>query len=136
LFVFICLIYVIYICLGRVVSNTYYVVFSLCLSSFCVPYPMLSVSLDCPFCIASSAFSNVYPAATISRIFRTWTGSTAYANITQKRGSYWTIPRAMNFDYHSKHVQVLVRTNTNNSALCGGQNTQISKSYKRDMYCA
>jgi hypothetical protein len=28
--------------------------------SSCVPYPMLTVSLDCPFLIATSVFSNVY----------------------------------------------------------------------------
>jgi len=36
-------------CLRIVVSNTYCVVFLFCLSS---SYPMLPVSLDCPFLIA------------------------------------------------------------------------------------
>ena len=36
------------------------VVFLFGLSSSCILYPMLQVSLDCPFLIASSAFSNVY----------------------------------------------------------------------------
>jgi hypothetical protein len=35
--------------------------FLFCLSSFCVLCaPMLAVSLNCPFCIASSVFSNVH----------------------------------------------------------------------------
>jgi hypothetical protein len=38
-----------------VVSNTYCVVFLFCFSS-----SMLPVSLDCPFVIAPSIFSNVY----------------------------------------------------------------------------
>ena len=52
-----CLIYVISFCLRNVVSNTYCVVFLLCLSSSCVPY--VPVSLDCPFLIVPSVFSNV-----------------------------------------------------------------------------
>ena len=55
-----CLIYVIFVCLRIVVSNTYCVVFMLCFSSSCLLYPMLPVSLDCPFLIAPSAFSNLY----------------------------------------------------------------------------
>jgi hypothetical protein len=57
-----CLIYVIFVCLSVVVSNTYCVVFLFCLSSFLLRlvYPMLPVSLDCPFFIAPSVFSNVY----------------------------------------------------------------------------
>ena len=46
-----CLLYVICVCLRIVVSNTYCVVFLFC---------MLPVSLDCPFLIARSVFSNVY----------------------------------------------------------------------------
>ena len=52
--------YVICVCLRIVVSNTYCVVFLFCLSSSCVPYPMLPVSIYCPFLIAPSVFSNVY----------------------------------------------------------------------------
>jgi hypothetical protein len=50
-----CLIYVIYVYLHIVVSNTYCVVVLFCLSS-----SMLPVSVDCPFLIAPSEFSNVY----------------------------------------------------------------------------
>jgi len=49
LFTFVC------VCLRIVVSNTYCVVFLFCFSS-----SMLPVSLDCPFLIAPSVFSNVY----------------------------------------------------------------------------
>jgi hypothetical protein len=49
--------YVICVCLRIVVSNTYCVVFLFCLSSSCVPYPMLPVSIYCPFLIAPSVFS-------------------------------------------------------------------------------
>ena len=62
-----CLIYIICVCLRIVVSNTYCVVFLLCLSSSCVPrvarfsgmsildYPfVLPGSLDCPFFITPS----------------------------------------------------------------------------------
>ena len=53
-----CLIYVICGCLRIVVSNTYCVVFLfVCLR---LVYPILPVSLECPFLIATSAFSNVY----------------------------------------------------------------------------
>jgi len=45
-------------CLRTVVSNTYCVVFLFCL--FHPVYPTLPVSLDCPFLIAPSVFSNVY----------------------------------------------------------------------------
>jgi len=47
------------VCLCIVVSNTYYVVF-FCFSCLRLVYPMLPVSLDCPFFIALSVFSNVY----------------------------------------------------------------------------
>jgi hypothetical protein len=51
--------YLCYLCLfAIVVSNTYCVAFLFGLSSFCVP--MLPVSLDYPFSIAPSVFSNVY----------------------------------------------------------------------------
>jgi hypothetical protein len=43
------------LCLCIVVFNTYCVVFLFCFSS-----SMLPVSLDCPFVIAPSLFSNVY----------------------------------------------------------------------------
>ena len=42
-----------------VVSNTYYVVFLSCFSLYLV-YRLLPISLDCPFLIAPSVFSNVY----------------------------------------------------------------------------
>ena len=56
-----CLIYVICACLRIVVSYTYRVVF-FCSAIFvmCFVYPMLLVSLDCPFSIAPSVVSNVY----------------------------------------------------------------------------
>jgi hypothetical protein len=56
-----CLIYVICACLRIVVSYTYRVVF-FCRAIFvlCFVYPMLLVSLDCPFSIAPSVVSNVY----------------------------------------------------------------------------
>jgi hypothetical protein len=45
-----------------VVSNTYRVAFLLCFSSSCVPYVAREtiVSLDCPFLIDLSVFSDVY----------------------------------------------------------------------------
>jgi len=43
------------VCLHIVVSNTYCVMFLLCLV-----YPMLLVSLDCHFLIAPAVFSNIY----------------------------------------------------------------------------
>jgi hypothetical protein len=52
---FSCLVNVICVCLGIVVSNIYCVVFVLCLVC-----PMLPVSLDCPFLIAPLVFSNIY----------------------------------------------------------------------------
>ena len=52
-----CLIYVICICLRIVLSKTYCVLFLVCFSSCCVP---VSVSLDCPFLIVPSVFSNAY----------------------------------------------------------------------------
>ena len=51
------LIYVICVCLRIVVSNTHCVVF--CFVCLRFVYPMLPISLDCPFLIASSIFSNV-----------------------------------------------------------------------------
>jgi hypothetical protein len=50
-----CLIHVICACLHIVVSNTYCVVFL-----FFVFLSRVPVSLDCPFLIALSVFSNVY----------------------------------------------------------------------------
>ena len=55
---FVNIFYVICVCLRIVVSNKYWVIFALCLSSSCAP--LLPVSLDCPFLIAPSVFSNVY----------------------------------------------------------------------------
>jgi hypothetical protein len=52
-----CLIYIICVCLHIVVSNTYCVVFFFILS---ISLFLLPVSLDCPFLIAPSVFSNVY----------------------------------------------------------------------------
>ena len=51
-----CLIYLICVCLCIVVSNTYCV----CFVSLHLVYPMLPVSLNCPFLIATSVFSNFY----------------------------------------------------------------------------
>jgi hypothetical protein len=53
-----CLIYVICVCLRVVVSNTYCVGF--CFFFLHLVYPMMTVSLDCPFLIAPSVFSNFY----------------------------------------------------------------------------
>ena len=53
-----CLIYVICVCYRIVMSNTYCVVFLFCCLR--LVYPMLSVSLDFPFLIAPSVFSNLY----------------------------------------------------------------------------
>jgi len=51
------------VCLCIVVSNTYGIVFFLLLR---LVYRLLSVSLDCPFLIAPSVFSNAYlPLSTI-----------------------------------------------------------------------
>ena len=51
---------------GTLVANTpcclYLVLFSVFV--LCLVYPMLSLSLDCPFLIASSVFSNVYSSST------------------------------------------------------------------------
>ena len=55
-----CLIYVVCACLRIVVSNTYCVVLHFCFVCLCLVYPMLPVSLDSPFLIAPSEFSNVY----------------------------------------------------------------------------
>ena len=50
--------YLRYLCLRIVVSNTYCVVlYFVCLRFV---YPMLPVSLDCPFLIAPPVFSGVY----------------------------------------------------------------------------
>ena len=57
-----CLIYVIYVCLGIVVSNTY------CVCHRPV-YLVLPVSLHGPFAIASSVFSNVYSLNTLFILF-------------------------------------------------------------------
>ena len=58
-------IYVIYLCLPVVVSNTYCVVFLFCLSSSCVTY-LASVSglfiIDCPFGILYCLFDGVFNA--------------------------------------------------------------------------
>ena len=53
-----CLIYVTYVCLRIVVSNTYYVDF--CFVFLRLVYPMLTVSLDCPFLIVPSIFSSLF----------------------------------------------------------------------------
>ena len=59
-----CLIYVICICLRVLVSNTYCVVF------FFVSrvYPILPVSLGCPFLIAPSVFSDVYYQTILAKL--------------------------------------------------------------------
>jgi len=68
---------VIYVCLPILVSNIYcaFVVFffvlcTLCCQCLCVflrlVYSMLPVSLDCPFLIYPSVFSNIYLVLTIS----------------------------------------------------------------------
>jgi cell shape-determining protein MreC len=44
--------YAICVCFGIVVSNTYCVVFLLCFVFLLLVYPMLHVSLNCPFQIA------------------------------------------------------------------------------------
>ena len=48
------------VCLCIVVSNTCCVVFWFCFVCFRLVYPILLVSLDCPFLNALSIFSNVY----------------------------------------------------------------------------
>ena len=56
-----CLIYVICVYLRIVVANTYCVVFLFCLYFvLCLVYAMLPVSLDCPFLITPSVFSDIY----------------------------------------------------------------------------
>jgi hypothetical protein len=50
--------YLHYVCLRIVVSNTYCVVFLFCFSSSYVPN--VASSLECPFLIAPSVFSNIY----------------------------------------------------------------------------
>jgi hypothetical protein len=52
------LIYLICVCLCIIVSNTY----CFCFVFLCLMYPMMLVSLDCPFLIAPSVFANVYSA--------------------------------------------------------------------------
>ena len=49
-----CLIYVICVCLHKVMPNTYCVVFVFIFLR--LVYPMFPVSLDCPFLIAPSVF--------------------------------------------------------------------------------
>ena len=61
--------YLRYLCL----SNTYCVVFLLCFLSL---YPVLQVSLDCPFLIDPSVFSNVYYTHTRERSL-CWVGTCA-----------------------------------------------------------
>jgi hypothetical protein len=59
----------VYLCI--VVSNTYCIVFLLCFCSSCrLVYPILSVSLDCPFVIAPSVFSNVCVQLSIAYLVR------------------------------------------------------------------
>jgi len=80
---------VICFCLRMVVSNTYCVVFLLCLSKSCVPY-VASFS-DCPFLITPSVFSNVYlkvfdlnRKGTDPTIYRTHVGHTSHYAICFK----------------------------------------------------
>jgi hypothetical protein len=66
-----CIIYVICVCLRIVVLT--HIVLCLCFVFPRLVYPMLSVSLDCPFLIAPSVFSNVYlPLSSISNIHKYW----------------------------------------------------------------
>ena len=51
--------YLRYLCLRKVACDTYCIVFLFSLSSSCVPN-VATVSLDCPFLITLSVFSNVY----------------------------------------------------------------------------
>ena len=53
-----CFIYVICVCLRIVVSNRYCVVLLFVFRR--LVYPMLQVSMDCPFLISPLVFSNVY----------------------------------------------------------------------------
>ena len=46
--------------LRRVLPNILYIVLCFCLVCLRLVYPMLPVSLDCPFLIASSVFFSVY----------------------------------------------------------------------------
>jgi hypothetical protein len=68
-------IYVIYLCLPIVVSNTYCVVFVFCLSSSSVTY-VASVSglfiVDCPFGILYCLFDGVFNALACSESGRSW----------------------------------------------------------------
>jgi len=41
-----------------------------CVFVLCLVYPMLPVSLDCPFLIAPSVFSNVYLFQTVKKIVK------------------------------------------------------------------
>jgi hypothetical protein len=52
--------YLYYLCLLIVVSSTCCVVFLFSLTSFCVMCPTFNVSLDFPFQISPSVFSNIY----------------------------------------------------------------------------
>ena len=52
--------YLHYLCLLIVVSSTYCVVFLFFFTSSSVLCPTFNVSLDCPFLIAPSVFSNIY----------------------------------------------------------------------------
>ena len=54
-----CFIYVMCVCLHRVVSSSY-IVLCICFPCLRLVYPMLPVSLECPFLVAPSVFSNVY----------------------------------------------------------------------------
>ena len=55
-----CLIHVICVCLRNTYWCPTHIVLCFCLIFLRLVYVMLSVSLDCPLLIASSAFSNVY----------------------------------------------------------------------------
>ena len=57
-----CLLCDICVCLGIVVPNAYCVVVLFCFVCLRLVCPKLPVSLDCPFLIAPSMFSNVYLA--------------------------------------------------------------------------
>ena len=55
--------YVICVCLRIVVQNTFCVVsfiFCCCIVCLRLVFPMLPVFLNCPFCIVTLEFSNVY----------------------------------------------------------------------------
>jgi hypothetical protein len=61
------LVYNVCVCLRIVMSNTYCAVFLFCFPSSC--FPMLLISLDCPFLIAPSVFSNVYLPVSLDCLF-------------------------------------------------------------------